>query len=64
MDPVLKEIYSLVLPQAPYVIAAYGILWVGLFGYITATLLRLGRIERELSVLEEAVASRNVAEAR
>jgi len=58
MDPVLKEIYSLVIPAAPYVLAAYGILWIGLFGYITVVLRRLGRIEAELRVVEEAVARR------
>jgi CcmD family protein len=58
MDPVLKEIYSLVLPAAPYVLAAYGILWIGLFGYITVVLRRLGKIEAELRVVEEAVARR------
>jgi CcmD family protein len=58
MDPVLKEIYSLVMPAAPFVLAAYGILWVGLFGYITVVLRRLGRIEAELRVVEEAVARR------
>jgi CcmD family protein len=58
MDPVLKEIYSLVMPAAPYVLAAYGILWVGLFGYITVVLRRLGKIETELRVVEEAVARR------
>ena len=58
MDPVLKEIYSLVVPAAPYVLAAYGILWIGLFGYITVVLRRLGKIEAELRVVEEAVARR------
>jgi CcmD family protein len=58
MDPVLKEIYSLVMPAAPYVLAAYGILWIGIFGYITAVLRRLGRIEAELRVVEESVARR------
>jgi CcmD family protein len=58
MDPVLKEIYSLVLPAAPYVLAAYGILWIGLFGYITVVLRRLGKIEAELRVVEEALARR------
>jgi CcmD family protein len=58
MDPVLKEIYSLVLPAAPYVLAAYGILWIGLFGYIAFVLRRLGKIEAELRVVEEAVARR------
>jgi CcmD family protein len=58
MDPVLREIYSLVMPAAPYVLAAYGVLWAGLFVYLTAVLLRIGRVEKELAVVEEAVAKR------
>jgi CcmD family protein len=58
MDPVLKEIYSLVMPAAPFVLAAYGILWIGLFGYIAVVLRRLGKIEAELRVVEDAVARR------
>jgi hypothetical protein len=30
MDPVLAQIYQLVVPSLPYVIGAYGILWLGL----------------------------------
>ena len=63
MDPVLKEIYSLVTPAAGYVLAAYLLLWVGLFGYVTAVLMRLGRIERELRVVEEAVARKSASPA-
>jgi CcmD family protein len=61
MNPMLAEIYKLVLPAAPYVLAAYALLWVGLFGYITATLRRLGRMEAELRVLEEAVSRKGSA---
>ncbi len=61
MDPVLQEIYSLVIPAAKYVLAAYAILWIGLFGYITVVLRRLGRIESELRVVEEAVARKGAA---
>ena len=59
MDPVLKEIYSTVLGAAPYVIAAYALLWVGLFGYIVLTFRRVSRVERELAIVEEAMQRRS-----
>lgn len=55
MDPVLKEIYTLVVPAAPYVIGAYGVLWLGLLGYLFVLTRRLGRIEEQLAVVEESV---------
>lgn len=58
MDPVLKEIYQLVNPSLPYVIGAYGILWLGLMTYVGVTLSRLGKLEKQLALVEEAVAKR------
>lgn len=58
MDPVLQEIYRTVLEAAPYVLAAYGLLWLGLFGYVFFVLRRLTRVEAEVSVLEESLARR------
>jgi CcmD family protein len=55
MDPVLKEIYTLVVPAAPYVIAAYVVLWLGVFGYLFALAGRLGRVEEQLAIVEETV---------
>ena len=34
MDPVLVEIYRTVIDAAPYVLAAYVLLWLGMMGYI------------------------------
>jgi len=58
MDPVLSEIYRNVINAAPYVLAAYGLLWIGLFGYITMVLMRMSGLEKQLSVLEDAMALR------
>ena len=58
MDPVLEEIYKTVLEAAPYVLAAYGLLWVGLFGYVFLVLRRVTQVERELAVVEAAVERR------
>ncbi len=56
MDPTNKELYSLVLADAPYVIAAYSVLWIALIVYITSVLRRLLRLEKEMNVLEETAA--------
>jgi CcmD family protein len=58
MDPVLAEIYKTVLGAAPYVLAAYVLLWVGLFGYITFVIVRINGLEKQLTVLEAAMARR------
>jgi CcmD family protein len=59
MDATNAELYKLVLADAPYVIAAYAILWVALIAYITTVLTRLMRLEKEMAVLETAAAKRS-----
>lgn len=59
MDPVLSAIYKTVLDAAPYVLAAYALLWIGLMGYIAFGIRRVSALEKELAVLEEAVARRS-----
>lgn len=58
LDPVLMQIYSTVLDAAPYVIAAYALLWVGLMAYVTMTMRRVSRLERQVVVLEDAIERR------
>jgi len=58
MDPVLQQIYQLVVPSLPYVIAAYGVLWLGLMAYVAVVLVRLGKLEKQLALVEEACAKR------
>jgi len=58
MDETLREVYDLVLQQWPLVAAAYAVLWATLVIYIGLVLRRLGGIEKEMAVLEEAVARR------
>lgn len=59
MDATNIELYRLVLVDAPYVIAAYAILWVALIVYITMVLRRLLRLEKEMLVLEESAIRRS-----
>jgi hypothetical protein len=58
MDPVLAQIYQLVVPSMPYVLGAYGILWLGLMVYVGMTLSRIGKLEKQLALVEDAIAKR------
>ena len=53
-----KELYDLVLADAPYVIAAYGVLWAALVAFVGMTIRRIMRLEREVAVLEESIERR------
>ena len=59
MDPTNKELYELALHDAPYVVAAYGVLWVALIAYVTMTFRRIMGLEKEVAVLEESVSRRS-----
>lgn len=59
MDPVLAEIYKTVITGAPYVLAAYVLLWVGLFGYVAFVMMRMTGLEKQIAVVEEAMARRD-----
>ena len=56
MDATNLELYRLVIADAPYVIAAYAILWFTLIVYVTMVLRRILKLEREVQVLEESAA--------
>lgn len=58
MDPVLEEIYSTIIPSAPYVIAAYALVWLALFIYVMIMRRSTKRAEARIEVLEEALAER------
>lgn len=58
MDPVLEEIYSTIIPSAPYVIAAYALVWLALFIYVMIIRRSTKRAEARIEVLEEALAER------
>jgi CcmD family protein len=58
MNPTDKELYQLVLADAPYVIAAYAVLWAALIVYMSMILRRIMRLEKQIGVVEESVAKR------
>lgn len=53
MDPILAEIYSTVLGAAPYVVAAYALIFVVLAVYVAFVVTGLRKTEKRLQALEE-----------
>ena len=58
MDPVLAEIYSTIIPSAPYIIAAYALLWVALLAYVLMILRGVKRANARMALIEEELADR------
>ncbi|WP_283171443.1 CcmD family protein [Curtanaerobium respiraculi] len=58
MNPILEQIYATILPSAPFVIAAYALIWVALLVYVVFITVRLKKTEAQMAVLEEALAAR------
>jgi CcmD family protein len=56
MNPVLEEIYSTIIPSAPFLIAAYALIWLVLLVFVFVSLRGMKRTEAQIAVLEEAVA--------
>lgn len=58
MNALLVEIYSTILPSAPYIIAAYALLWVALLVYVFIIMRGFKKAEAQMAVLEEALAEK------
>lgn len=56
MNPVLADIYSTVIPSMPFIIAAYALMWAVLLIYVFVSVIGLKKTEKQIAVLEEAVA--------
>ena len=59
MNPILADIYSTVIPSAPFIIAAYAIVWAALLVYVIFTVRGLKKTEAQVALLEEAVRARS-----
>lgn len=53
MDPILADIYSTIIPSAPYVIGAYALLWVALFVYVIIIMRGVSKAQQQMAILEE-----------
>lgn len=53
MNPILEEIYSTVIPSAPYLIAAYALVLAAFLIWLLVQFRRQSNLARRLDVLEE-----------
>lgn len=53
MNPILEEIYSTVIPSAPYLIAAYALVLAALLVWLLVQFRSQSNLSRRLDVLEE-----------
>lgn len=61
MNPILADMYSTVIPSAPFIIAAYAIVWAALLVYVIVVMRGLKKTEAQMAVLEEALAAKDNA---
>jgi len=59
----MNDAVRTVLPMLPFVVGAYGILWIVLFGYMVWVYTRVTNVEKQVKVLEESVRRRDKLEA-
>ena len=55
MNPILTDIYSTVIPSAPFIIAAYALVWFALLMYVAVVIRGLKKTEAQMALLEEAL---------
>lgn len=58
MDPILSEVYSTVLPAAPYVLAAYIGIWLVLFIFVLTLWRKSKRTSEDIEALKQALEDR------
>lgn len=58
MDSILSEVYSTVLPAAPYVIAAYVGILLALFAFVLLLWRKSKRTEADIDALKRALEDR------
>lgn len=58
MNPILADMYSTVIPSAPFIIAAYALVWLILLAYVLIIVRGLKKAEDQIAVLEEAIAKK------
>ncbi len=59
MNSLLDEIYSTILPSAPFIIAAYALVWFSLLVFVFVSFFQLKKTEAKLNVLEQSVEKLN-----
>lgn len=55
MNPILAEIYSTIIPSAPFIIAAYALLLVMLLVWCFIMFRKQSKLDAQLRVMEDAL---------
>lgn len=58
MDPILSEVYSTVLPAAPYVLVAYIGIWLVLFIFVLVLWRKSKHTSEDIEALKQALEDR------
>ena len=58
MDPILEEVYSTIIPSAPYVIGAYALIWAILLVFVIVMLAKTKRTQKDIDALKDAIERR------
>ena len=58
MNPILEEIYSTIIPSAPYIIAAYALVLAVLFVWLFVQVRKQSKLAQQLTLLEEELEAR------
>lgn len=55
MNPILQDIYSTIIPSAPFIIAAYALFWVVLLLYVVKLARSAQKLSRDIDTLEALI---------
>lgn len=55
MNPILQDIYSTIIPSAPFIIAAYALFWVVLLVYVVKLARTTQKLSRDIDTLEALI---------
>lgn len=55
MNPILQDIYSTIIPSAPFIIAAYALFWVVLLVYVIKLARKTQKLSRDIDTLEALI---------
>lgn len=55
MNPILQDIYSTIIPSAPFIIAAYALFWVVLLVYVIKLARTTQKLSRDIDTLEALI---------
>ena len=63
MNEILLSVYGAVLPSAPYVIAAYALIWIILFVFVAVIVVGMRKNQRDYEQLERTIRHLNEQDA-